>query len=152
MSSGLKVQQSIYLHSIPSSPSEISCPPHAFLKCHDYSNIPPHSSPRSLQPSDRSTPIEVLGSYTTQLKTDYFGEGDSCTSNRWSWEPIDDPQSKFHNYTLSWTTAALTWSIEGTPTGFTKKTTDIRGGTKQQAWTSEMRDMPRDPAAGRTMY
>lgn len=60
MSSGLKVQQSIYLHSIPSSPSEISCPPHAFLKCHDYSNIPPHSSPRSLQPSDRPTPIVNL--------------------------------------------------------------------------------------------
>ncbi|GKZ72575.1 hypothetical protein AnigIFM60653_005879 [Aspergillus niger] len=99
-------------------------------------------------------PLEktFLGSYTTQLKTDYFGEGDSSTFNRRTWESIDDPQSKFHNYTLSCTTTALTWSIEGTPTGFTKKTTDIRGGTKQQAWTSEMRDMPRDPAAGRTMY
>ncbi|RAK78988.1 glycoside hydrolase family 16 protein [Aspergillus fijiensis CBS 313.89] len=57
---------------------------------------------------------EILGSYTTELQTDYFGKGDSSTSDRWTWEPVDGPQSTFHNYTLTWTPAALTWSIDGT--------------------------------------
>ncbi|BCS03026.1 glycoside hydrolase family 16 protein [Aspergillus luchuensis] len=72
---------------------------------------------------------EVLGSYTTELQTDYFGKGDSSTSNRWTWEPIDDPQSTFHTYTLTWTPAALTWSIDGTATR-TLSYSDAANGTR----------------------
>ncbi|KAL4899334.1 concanavalin A-like lectin/glucanase domain-containing protein [Aspergillus multicolor] len=56
---------------------------------------------------------EVLGGYSTQLQTDYFGKGDSGSYGRWTWEPVSEPQTTFHARKLTWSTEQLVWSIDG---------------------------------------
>lgn len=55
--------------------------------------------------------IVVLGGNTTSLETNYYGKG---SSNVLSYVAADSPQTKFHTYSLDWTSSSLVWSIDGT--------------------------------------
>ncbi|KAL8790060.1 MAG: hypothetical protein Q9213_000762 [Squamulea squamosa] len=56
---------------------------------------------------------EFLGGVTTNVQTNYFGKGSTGTYNRSTSPAVASPQTQFHTYALDWSTAALTWSIDG---------------------------------------
>ncbi|KAL8774460.1 MAG: hypothetical protein Q9209_000833 [Squamulea sp. 1 TL-2023] len=56
---------------------------------------------------------EFLGGVTTNVQTNYFGKGYTGTYNRSTSPAVASPQTQFHTYALDWSTAALTWSIDG---------------------------------------
>ncbi|KIW77837.1 hypothetical protein Z517_07670 [Fonsecaea pedrosoi CBS 271.37] len=47
------------------------------------------------------------------VQTNYFGKGQIGYSDRGSQPAVDDPEHKFHTYTLDWTPEKLVWSIDG---------------------------------------
>ena len=56
---------------------------------------------------------EFLGGVNTSVQTNYFGKGYTGTYNRSTSPAVASPQTQFHTYALDWSTAALTWSIDG---------------------------------------
>lgn len=56
---------------------------------------------------------EWLGANDAQVQTNYFSKGDDSTFNRGGFSPVADSQEEFHTYTVEWTAASTTWSIDG---------------------------------------
>ena len=57
---------------------------------------------------------EFTGTNTSSCETNYFGKGNTTTYDRAIYYPVTTPQGEFHNYTVNWTSGAITWSIDGT--------------------------------------
>lgn len=57
--------------------------------------------------------FEFLGGSADKVETDYFGKGNSTTSNREADLSIGDTQSTIRNYTVHWTSNATTWYVDG---------------------------------------
>ncbi|EKG16816.1 Glycoside hydrolase family 16 [Macrophomina phaseolina MS6] len=56
--------------------------------------------------------IEWIGGNNTHWQSNYFGKGNTTTYDRAIWHPIDDPQNRFHNYTIEWTQEKLEWWVD----------------------------------------
>lgn len=56
---------------------------------------------------------EALGSDHHRIQTNYFGKGDTTTYDRFTWAAVEEPQNKFHTYTVKWTKKDITWHIDG---------------------------------------
>lgn len=56
---------------------------------------------------------EFLGGNNTSVETNYFGKGNTTAYDRAIYYSVSDPQAIFHNYTVVWTSAAITWYIDG---------------------------------------
>jgi beta-glucanase (GH16 family) len=63
----------------------------------------------------------------TQVQSNYFGKGNTTTSDRGAYHPVAAPQSQFHTYTLDWTAERLTWAIDNVVVR-TLKYGDANGG------------------------
>lgn len=68
--------------------------------------------------------IVAFGGNTTSMETNYYGKG---TNNIMKYMPVDAPQTKFHTYSIEWTSSSLVWSIDGT-TVRTLAYSDAQGG------------------------
>jgi len=55
---------------------------------------------------------EFIGGNHTHVETNYFGKGNTTSYDRAIYYPVDDPQTKFHNYTVHWTKDAIEWWID----------------------------------------
>ncbi|TVY45470.1 putative glycosidase [Lachnellula occidentalis] len=55
---------------------------------------------------------EWLGGYTTTVETNYFGKDNTTSYDRATSPTVSDPQDTFHIYTIDWTPASITWSID----------------------------------------
>ena len=56
---------------------------------------------------------EWVGGNNTHVQTNYFGKGNTTVYDRAVWVPVDEPQSKFHNYSINWSSSELQWLIDG---------------------------------------
>ncbi|KAJ6262560.1 Beta-glucanase [Drechslerella dactyloides] len=57
---------------------------------------------------------EWLGGDTAQVQSNYFGKGDTSTYDRAAFIGLNPPpQTTEHTYTIEWTSASITWSING---------------------------------------
>ncbi|KAI9736297.1 MAG: hypothetical protein M1834_001183 [Cirrosporium novae-zelandiae] len=70
---------------------------------------------------------EFIGGNHTTVETNYFGKGNTTSYDRAIYYDVDEPQSKFHNYTVDWTQEAIKWIIDGT-TVRTLKYADANNG------------------------
>ncbi|TVY54859.1 putative glycosidase crf1 [Lachnellula cervina] len=55
---------------------------------------------------------EWLGGNTTKVETNYFGKDNTTSYDRSTSPAVSDPQDTWHIYTIDWTPAAITWSID----------------------------------------
>ncbi|KAJ5153667.1 glycosidase crf1 [Penicillium coprophilum] len=73
---------------------------------------------------------EALGGFTDKIQTDYYGKGDNSGEyNRWTWQPVINPQGEIHRYTWIWAKEKLSWVIDGTVVR-TVDYADTEGGTR----------------------
>ncbi|GJC99448.1 glycosyl hydrolase family 16 [Colletotrichum higginsianum] len=56
---------------------------------------------------------EWLGGKDAEVQTNYFGKGNTTSYDRGAFHTIAATQTEFHNYTIDWTTEAVTWYING---------------------------------------
>lgn len=56
---------------------------------------------------------EWLGADSTEVQTNYYGKGLTLAYDRGGKSPIATSQSAFNTYTVEYTSAAVTWSING---------------------------------------
>ncbi|WYZ42686.1 hypothetical protein EsH8_VI_000385 [Colletotrichum jinshuiense] len=56
---------------------------------------------------------EWLGGKDAEVQTNYFGKGNTTSYDRGAFHTIAATQTEFHNYTIDWTTSAVTWYING---------------------------------------
>ncbi|OHW97025.1 murein transglycosylase [Colletotrichum incanum] len=54
---------------------------------------------------------EWLGGKDAEVQTNYFGKGNTTSYDRGAFHTIAATQTEFHNYTIDWTTEAVTWYI-----------------------------------------
>lgn len=66
-----------------------------------------------------------LGQQLTILQ----GKGDTTTYDRMVYVPIANNQAEYHTYGINWTSAAITWTLDGAPVR-TLKYADAKGGTR----------------------
>jgi len=57
--------------------------------------------------------VEVVGSQTWQVQSNYFGKGNTTVYDRGQNHTVTNPQSTEHVYTLDWTKDSTTWAIDG---------------------------------------
>ena len=55
---------------------------------------------------------EWLGGNTAQVETNYFGKGNTTSYDGATYVPADMAQSRYHNYTLDWTSDKIDWIID----------------------------------------
>ncbi|GKT40307.1 putative glycosidase crf1 [Colletotrichum spaethianum] len=55
---------------------------------------------------------EWLGGKDAEVQTNYFGKGNTTTFDRGAFHTVAATQGEFHNYTIDWTTEAVTWYID----------------------------------------
>jgi hypothetical protein len=58
--------------------------------------------------------VEVIGSETTRVQSNYFGKGNTTTYDRGGFHNVNSPQTTEHVYTLDWNSDKTTWAIDGT--------------------------------------
>lgn len=56
---------------------------------------------------------EWLGGDDTQVQSNYFGKGDTTTYDRGGFHGVDSPTTKFHVYSIEWTSKYVKWIIDG---------------------------------------
>ncbi|KAL9107915.1 MAG: hypothetical protein Q9227_007237 [Pyrenula ochraceoflavens] len=56
---------------------------------------------------------EFMGGNSTHVETNYFGKGNTSTFDRAIYYPVDNPQDNWHNYTVTWSSDAIGWWIDG---------------------------------------
>ncbi|KAH3662194.1 hypothetical protein OGAPHI_005442 [Ogataea philodendri] len=57
--------------------------------------------------------LEWFGGDGYEVQTNYFSKGNTATYDRGGYHKMDDPRSDYHNYTIDWTSEALTWYVDG---------------------------------------
>jgi len=72
---------------------------------------------------------EFLGGDNARVQSNYFGKYDQSEFNRMVQIPVADPQNQWHTYGVNWTSAAITWLIDGVAVR-TLKYEDAKGGTR----------------------
>lgn len=55
---------------------------------------------------------EFLGQDNTHVLTNYFGKGNTTSYDRGKEYEMDEPQNKFHNYTIDWTKDRIQWWLD----------------------------------------
>lgn len=56
---------------------------------------------------------EWIGGSADEVQTNYFGKGNTTSYDRGGTSDVSDTQGTTHNYTIDWTTDAITWYIDG---------------------------------------
>ncbi|KAJ5386210.1 hypothetical protein N7509_008751 [Penicillium cosmopolitanum] len=56
---------------------------------------------------------EWVGYNTSQVQSDFFGKGNTTTSDRGGYHPVANADTEFHNYTSYWDKDRLEWWIDG---------------------------------------
>ncbi|OLN97062.1 putative glycosidase crf1-like protein 1 [Colletotrichum chlorophyti] len=56
---------------------------------------------------------EWIGGKDSEVQTNYFGKGNTTSYDRGAFHAIAAAQTEAHNYTIDWTTEAVTWYING---------------------------------------
>lgn len=57
---------------------------------------------------------EWLGGSADEVQTNYFGKGDTTSTDRDTTVAVTDTQATSHNYTIYWTEASCVWYVDGT--------------------------------------
>ncbi|KAF2025930.1 cell wall glucanase/allergen F16-like protein [Setomelanomma holmii] len=57
---------------------------------------------------------EWIGGSSTKVQSNYFGKGNTTSYDRAVWYDMTNTQSTSHNYTITWTSSATTWYVDGT--------------------------------------
>ena len=57
---------------------------------------------------------EFLGSRDAEVQSNYFGKGQTTTSDRSAVLSVANTQEQFHTYTVQWTASQIVWQIDGT--------------------------------------
>ena len=55
---------------------------------------------------------EWLGGNNTHVQTNYYGKNHTESEGRSAWHKVDDPQNKYHNYTITWSKDKIEWLID----------------------------------------
>jgi beta-glucanase (GH16 family) len=58
---------------------------------------------------------EWLGGNSTIVETNYFGKDNTTSWDRATYPAVNNPQETWHIYTIDWTPASITWSIDSVP-------------------------------------
>ncbi|KAE8146649.1 concanavalin A-like lectin/glucanase domain-containing protein [Aspergillus avenaceus] len=56
---------------------------------------------------------EWVGYNTSAVQSDFFGKGNTTTSDRGGFHTVDNADTEFHNYTTYWSQDRLEWWIDG---------------------------------------
>jgi beta-glucanase (GH16 family) len=72
---------------------------------------------------------EFLGGDNARVQSNYFGKADQTDWTRMVQVPVTTPQNQWHTYGLNWTSAALTYLVDGVAVR-TLKYEDAKGGTR----------------------
>ncbi|KAH8895991.1 concanavalin A-like lectin/glucanase [Thozetella sp. PMI_491] len=56
---------------------------------------------------------EWIGGDVNEVQTNYFGKGNTTSYDRGGTTTVSDTQGTTHNYTIDWTSAAITWYLDG---------------------------------------
>lgn len=72
---------------------------------------------------------EFIGGENYRVQSNYFGKGDTSSYDRMVYVPATDNQATAHTYTVNWTSAAITWSVDGV-IARTLLYKDAQGGTR----------------------
>jgi len=59
--------------------------------------------------------VEVIGSETTRVQSNYFGKGNTTVYDRGGFHNVASPQTSLHKYKLDWNQDRTIWSIDGNP-------------------------------------
>ncbi|KAF2096410.1 concanavalin A-like lectin/glucanase, partial [Rhizodiscina lignyota] len=57
--------------------------------------------------------LEIIGSQTTQVQSNYFGKGNTTTYDRGQFHPVTTPQTTVHTYAVDWQQDKTVWYIDG---------------------------------------
>jgi hypothetical protein len=57
---------------------------------------------------------EWVGYNTTEVQSDFFGKGNTTTSDRGGYHAVSNADTEYHNYTSYWDKDRLEWWIDGT--------------------------------------
>ncbi|KAH7077513.1 concanavalin A-like lectin/glucanase domain-containing protein [Paraphoma chrysanthemicola] len=55
---------------------------------------------------------EWIGGSSGKTQSNYFGKGNTTSYDRAVWTDTADTQSTSHNYTITWTSSAITWYVD----------------------------------------
>lgn len=72
---------------------------------------------------------EFIGGEDYRVQSNYFGKGDTSSFDRMVYVPIPNTQTESHTYGVNWTSAALTWLVDGAPVR-TLLYEDAKGGSR----------------------
>jgi len=72
---------------------------------------------------------EFIGGEDFRTQSNYYGKGDVSTYDRMVYVPVPSVQSQYHTYAVNWTSAALTWLVDGVAVR-TLNYNDAKGGTR----------------------
>lgn len=72
---------------------------------------------------------EFIGGENYRVQSNYFGKGDTTTYDRMVYIPVTNTQTTAHTYSVNWTSAAITWSVDGVAVR-TLLYQDAEGGTR----------------------
>lgn len=56
---------------------------------------------------------EWLGHDDATVQSNFYGKGNTTTYDRAIYHPVASPIGAWHEYTIDWTSSAITWSIDG---------------------------------------
>ncbi|KAL7946551.1 glycoside hydrolase family 16 protein [Trichoderma barbatum] len=96
---------------------------------------------------------EWIGNDNAQVQTNYFSKGNVATYDRGAFHPVSDPVNSFHTYSIEWTSAGVTWLIDGN-TVRVLNAANAQGGAaglpqtpmqvKLGTWVAGRKDAPKD--------
>jgi len=72
---------------------------------------------------------EFLGGENYRVQSNYFGKGDNTTFDRMKYIPVPDNQNTYHTYAINWTSAAITYFVDGAAVR-TITYDEAKGGTR----------------------
>ncbi|QDS76036.1 hypothetical protein FKW77_005245 [Venturia effusa] len=72
---------------------------------------------------------EFLGGEDYRVQSNYFGKGDTTTYDRMIYIPTPNNQASYHTYGINWTSASITWTLDGAPVR-TLNYADAKGGSR----------------------
>ncbi|MBE7182298.1 MAG: family 16 glycosylhydrolase [Terriglobus roseus] len=57
--------------------------------------------------------VEIIGSETGRIQSNYFGKGNTTTYDRGEYHPVNSPQTTFHTYKVDWKPDTTQWYVDG---------------------------------------